>query len=56
MFTLFQLKEKRKFALFNDKDNLLKVEIAPKIIKARNPAFDATPSKLVTGLITEKGF
>ena len=39
----------------DDKDNLLKVEIAPKNIKARNPAFDVTPAKLVTGLITEKG-
>ena len=28
---------------------------APKNIKAQNPAFDVTPSDLVTGLITDKG-
>ena len=31
------------------------VRIAPKGVKVRNPAFDATPSILVTAIITEKG-
>jgi methylthioribose-1-phosphate isomerase len=30
-------------------------EAAPKGAKARNPAFDITPNRLLTGLITEKG-
>ena len=39
-----------------DKDNKLqKVLIYPKKSKALNLAFDITPAKLVTGLITEKG-
>ena len=39
-----------------DKDNKLqKVLIYPKKSKAMNLAFDVTPAKLVTGLITEKG-
>jgi len=29
--------------------------IAPKESKARNPAFDVTPAKYITGIITEKG-
>jgi S-methyl-5-thioribose-1-phosphate isomerase len=32
-----------------------KVRIAPSNSKAKNPAFDVTPAKLVTGIITEKG-
>jgi methylthioribose-1-phosphate isomerase len=31
------------------------VELAPQGIEVYNPAFDATPLELVTGLITEKG-
>ena len=31
------------------------VRIAPKGVKVRNPAFDVTPAKLITGIITEKG-
>lgn len=30
-------------------------EIAPRGVKVKNPAFDVTPSRLVTGIITEKG-
>jgi len=29
--------------------------IAPKTVKVRNPAFDVTPNKLITAIITEKG-
>jgi len=29
--------------------------IAPEGVKVRNPAFDVTPAKYVTGIITEKG-
>ena len=36
-------------------DNIIKVNIAPVGTKSRNPAFDVTPSRLVTGLITEHG-
>jgi len=32
-----------------------KVQIAPKKVKVYNPAFDVTPAKLITGIITEKG-
>ena len=39
-----------------DKDNKIqKLLIYPKKSKAKNLAFDVTPAKLVTGLITEKG-
>ena len=39
-----------------DKDNKLqKVLIYPQKSKAMNLAFDVTPAKYVTGLITEKG-
>jgi len=31
------------------------VEIAPKGARARHPAFDVTPAKLIAGIITEKG-
>lgn len=31
------------------------VQIAPDGTTARNPAFDVTPARLVTGLITERG-
>ncbi len=35
--------------------NIINVEIAPEATKSRNPAFDVTPSRLVSGLITEHG-
>jgi len=34
---------------------MVKVRIAPKQTHARNPAFDVTPAKYITGIITEKG-
>ena len=37
------------------KKNIKKVLIYPKKSKAMNLAFDVTPAKYVTGLITEKG-
>ncbi|MEQ8441590.1 MAG: S-methyl-5-thioribose-1-phosphate isomerase [Alphaproteobacteria bacterium] len=36
-------------------DELVEVNIAPDGTKARNDAFDVTPARLVTGLITERG-
>ena len=36
-------------------NKIIKVDIAPVGTKSRNPAFDVTPSRLVTGLITEYG-
>ena len=35
--------------------NFAGVQTAPLNIKVRNPAFDVTPNKLITGFITEKG-
>ena len=35
--------------------SLQRVRVMPKESKAANPAFDVTPAKLVTGIITEKG-
>jgi methylthioribose-1-phosphate isomerase len=34
---------------------VISVRIAPKDTPARNPAFDVTPARLVSGIITEKG-
>jgi methylthioribose-1-phosphate isomerase len=39
----------------DNKGNLKKVRIFPKDCNVLNPAFDITPGKLITGLITEKG-
>ena len=39
----------------DEKGNLKKVQIYPRKSKAMNLAFDITPAKYVTGLITEKG-
>jgi methylthioribose-1-phosphate isomerase len=39
----------------SDDGRLLEVEIAPVGCAARNDAFDVTPARLVTGLITERG-
>ena len=38
-----------------DDGTLARVRIAPLTTSARNPAFDVTPARLVTGLITERG-
>ena len=39
----------------DDKNNIKKVLIYPERSKSMNLAFDITPAKYVTGLITEKG-
>ena len=39
----------------DEKGNITKVQIYPKRSKAMNLAFDVTPAKYVTALITEKG-
>ena len=36
-------------------DELASVQLTPLTSKAFNPAFDVTPARFVTGLITEKG-
>ncbi|MCI5212201.1 MAG: S-methyl-5-thioribose-1-phosphate isomerase, partial [Candidatus Electrothrix sp. ATG2] len=36
-------------------DEVQQVRIAPQETEAANPAFDVTPARLVTGLITERG-
>lgn len=38
-----------------DNDKVKKVRISPKASKAKNPAFDITPAKYISGIITEKG-
>jgi len=40
---------------FDDEGNIKKIQIYPKKSNAMNLAFDVTPGKYVTGLITEKG-
>ena len=39
----------------DENNEIKKIRIAPKESSARNPAFDVTPSKYITGFITEKG-
>jgi methylthioribose-1-phosphate isomerase len=39
----------------DEKGNIKKIQIYPKKSKSMNLAFDVTPAKYVTGLITEKG-
>ena len=39
----------------DEKGNIKKIQIYPKNSKVMNLAFDVTPAKYVTGLITEKG-
>ena len=39
----------------DENNNVKKILIYPKKSKSRNIAFDVTPAKYVTGLITEKG-
>jgi methylthioribose-1-phosphate isomerase len=34
---------------------VVEVDIAPEGVTARNDAFDVTPARLVTGLVTERG-
>ncbi|MBI2135178.1 S-methyl-5-thioribose-1-phosphate isomerase [Candidatus Woesearchaeota archaeon] len=36
-------------------NKLMKIRMTPKESTARNPAFDVTPAKYITGIITEKG-
>ena len=40
---------------WSDNDDFERVRISPKKSTARNPAFDVTPAKYITGIITEKG-
>lgn len=40
---------------WSDKGNFERVRISPDKASARNPAFDITPAKYITGIITEKG-
>ena len=39
----------------DEKGDIKKIQIYPKKSKSMNLAFDVTPAKYVTGLITEKG-
>ena len=39
----------------NPEGEVVEVQLTPDGVTARNPAFDVTPSRLVTGLITERG-
>ena len=39
----------------NKVGGLQRVRLSPKHAKAANPAFDVTPAKYITGIITEKG-
>ena len=39
----------------DENKKLKKIRIAPEESSAKNPAFDVTPSKYITGIITEKG-
>ena len=39
----------------DENGNIKKIQIYPKKSKSMNLAFDITPAKYVTGLITEKG-
>ena len=39
----------------DEKGDIKKIQIYPKKSKAMNLAFDVTPAKYITGLITEKG-
>ena len=39
----------------SDDGSIMRVRIAPEGGHAANPAFDVTPARLVTGLITERG-
>ena len=40
----------------SDEDgNIVRVRLTPKESQTKNPAFDVTPAKYITGIITEKG-
>ncbi len=39
----------------DESGKITKVRIAPDSSRARNPAFDVTPAKYITGIVTEKG-
>ena len=39
----------------DDDDRVIRVTITPRGAEARNPAFDVTPARYITGIITEKG-
>ena len=39
----------------DENKNIRKIRIAPMKSQAKNPAFDVTPAKYITGIITEKG-
>ncbi len=39
----------------DEEGSIKKLRIAPKESRAKNPAFDVTPAKYITGIITEKG-
>ena len=47
--------ELSKIEGIDENDKLVKVQIYPKKSKSKNLAFDITPAKYVTALITEKG-
>ena len=53
MFGLNNISDKLEINIENNE--IKKVRIYPKKSKSLNLAFDVTPAKLVTGLITEKG-
>ena len=40
---------------FDEKGNFAKIRLSPKESSVKNPAFDVTPAKYITGIITEKG-
>ena len=43
------------FGADTETGEIRKVRIAPDSSRVRNPAFDVTPARLITGIITEKG-
>ena len=40
---------------FDEEGLFTKIRVAPKESNVKNPAFDVTPAKYITGIITEKG-
>ena len=53
--TPFKKHDAFKHGIIDEKGNVKKVLIYPKKSNGMNLAFDVTPAKYVTGLITEKG-
>jgi translation initiation factor eIF-2B subunit alpha/methylthioribose-1-phosphate isomerase len=47
--------EEVKYAFGWDGKEFSKVRVAPEKAKGRNPAFDVTPARYITGIITERG-